>query len=183
MTYEQANKIGTVVEGYVKCTYAMLYDLKSARVFSIQHSDSSRNTARNEFNATVGAASDLNADEIFYIEDFAVVQTDPELEQPKDDRFAAVRLTEKGVEILNQKSKRTKKEKYYNMKLFSVYDVFHVKKCAIDWIPTNVDNAQVTFMNENGETITNLNADIEVSKKKYENAKAILAAAATFNLF
>ena len=175
MTYEQANKIGSVVEGYVKCTYAMLYDLKNAKVFSIQHRDSSRNTAKNEFNATVGAASDLNADEIFYIEDFAVVQTDPTLEQPKDDRFAAVRLTEKGVAILNQKSKRTKKEKYYNVKHFSVDDVFQVKKCAIDWIPTNADNQKVEIVKD-GKLIS-LEHQIEVSKAKLDKAKAILAMA------
>lgn len=167
MTYEQANKIGSVVEGYVKCTYAMLYDLKNAKVFSIQHRDSSRNTAKNEFNATVGAASDLNADEIFYIEDIAVVQTDPTLEQPKDDRFAAVRLTEKGVEILNKKSKRTKH--------FSVDDVFQVKKCAIDWIPVNADNQKLEIVKDG--KITQLNAEIQAAEKKYKQAKAILAMA------
>lgn len=39
MRYEDAAKIGTNVEGYVRCTYARLHDIQNGFLFALQHHD------------------------------------------------------------------------------------------------------------------------------------------------
>lgn len=176
MTYQEASKIGSVLDGYIKCTYAMLHDAKGGKLFSLQHADITRqNSAKEDFNKSVSAAADVNTDDTFWIEDFAVVYTDPELEQPKDDRWVAVRLTDKALDVLNKKIRRTGEQVRSGWQQFSKYGVYYVKKCAIEWIPTNADNQKVEIIKDG--KITQLNADIQAAKKKLDNAKAILAMA------
>ena len=83
MRYEDAAKIGTNVEGYVRCTYVRLHDLNDGHLYSLQHHDAWKLTdAHLQATQTLGAASEKvtqdvierNTDYSEFVEDIPVVK-------------------------------------------------------------------------------------------------------------
>ena len=62
--------------------------------------------------------------------------------------------------------------------------MFNVKACAIDWMPTKIDNIVITETDKNGNTReVKLDDALEAARKKMENAKALLLASGGTLLF
>lgn len=62
MEYTEALKIGSKVDGYIKCTYAELLGIDSGKLFSLQRSALSVNVAKEELEQNIGEVDNPNAD-------------------------------------------------------------------------------------------------------------------------
>ena len=59
MTYQEASKIGKVLDGYIKCTYALLYnESHKGRFFSLQARHTKTNQVYEDFAASLGASDE-----------------------------------------------------------------------------------------------------------------------------
>ena len=237
MSYEEAFKIGSVCDGYVKCTYAELYDAVQKelpggnRIFRKLFSLQKRFAAAER---TIGATISLN-----YA--YPIVTTDTYI---PDAKYVPVYLTDEAAEYINKVISRGKKREEikiwqvvrvydrnyapgdhvvnyagdrvvvydgteepdmskYTDDGFSHYekiqavskwdgleglikagDAFNVKACAIDWMPTKIDNVVITETDKNGNTReVRLDDALEAARKKMENAKALLLASGGTLLF
>jgi len=228
MSYEEAFKIGSVCDGYVKCTYAELYDAVQKelpggnRIFRKLFSLQKRFAAAER---TIGATIFLN-----YV--YPIVTADTYV---PDTKYVPVYLTDEAAEYINHVISRGKKRKIwqvvrvfdrnyvpgdhvvnyagdrvivyeskeepdmskYTDDVWSHYkkiqadskwaelvvkagDTFNVKACAIDWMPTKIDNIVIT--DPNGKEVK-LDDALEAARKKMENAKALLLASGGTLLF
>lgn len=95
MTYEQAHKIGTAFDGYIKCTYAELHSTQLARVWSLQKSALVYSTAKEDLTQAVSAA-----DETYWITDggrvvdFPIVQFEGDPVYSPDGKWIQVYTTD-----------------------------------------------------------------------------------------
>ena len=236
MSYEEAFKIGSVCDGYVKCTYAELYDAVQEelpggnRIFRKLFSLQKRFWAAEH---TIGATIFLH-----YV--YPIVTADTYV---PDTKYVPVYLTDEAAEYINHVINRGKKRKEikiwqvvrvfdrnyvpgihvvnyagdrvivyegkeepdmskYTDDVWSHYekiqdskwaeleglvkagDTFIVKACAIDWMPTKIDNVVITETDKNGNTReVKLDDALEAARKKMENAKALLLASGGTLLF
>ena len=252
MRYADAFKIGSKVEGYIKCTYAEIHSPEFGLLFSFNNTVWAKLSAaaKTGLNIGVGSMSDgdfaihAGGQEVY----IPVVNTDKFV--GAEEKFVPVTLTKlayqyikKQIEIAFSKSKAPnakhlrayKRVIEYQLcrvwdKAYATYKVgsyeivlswidvdskpdisnytdtnlyhyeirqeskiipspemvqflergetaiFYVKQAAIDWYPTDIENAVI----ENEGVVVNLNIALEKAKQKYENAKAILAAAGAF---
>ena len=237
MSYEEAFKIGSVCDGYVKCTYAELFDGTQKelpggnRIFRKLFSLQKRFAAAEH---TIGATIGLNYE-------YPIVTTDTYFPNAK---YVPVYLTDEAAEYINHIISLGKKREEikiwqvvrvydhnyvpgdhivnYAGERFVVYegteepdmskytddgfshyekiqagskwaelaglvkagDTFNVKVCAIDWMPTKIDNVFITETDKNGNTReVKLDDVLEAARKKMENAKALLLASGGTLLF
>ena len=237
MSYEEAFKIGSVCDGYVKCTYAELYDAVQKelpggnRIFRKLFSLQKRWAAAER---TIGATISLN-----YA--YPIVTADTYV---PDTKYVPVYLTDEAAEYINHVISRGKKREeikiwqvvrvydrnyapgdhvvnyagdrvivyegkeepdmskytddglshYEKIQAVSKWDgleglvkageMFNVKACAIDWMPTKIDNVFITETDKNGNTReVRLDDALEAARKKMENAKALLLASGGTLLF
>ncbi len=187
MTYNEAYKLGSRIEGYVKCTYAklFLYEYDGA-VFSLQKSNVIQSTAREDLNNSVSALpQDTNVDGKFTIIDIPVVQAAYKEDIPYENQLVPVKLTKNAAAIIKQLMGNRGISKFGEepkggwgyarfRKGIQNNDTFYVKACAIDWIPTDFSNASVT--DEDGNVILLTDA-LKEAEKKLASAKALLAVA------
>ena len=237
MSYEEAFKIGSVCDGYVKCTYAELYDAVQKelpggnRIFRKLFSLQKRFAAAER---TIGATISLN-----YA--YPIVTADTYV---PDTKYVPVYLTDEATEYINYVIGYWKKREeikiwqvvrvydrnyvpgdhvvnyagdrvivyegkeepdmskytddvwshYEKIQAVSKWDgleglikageMFNVKACAIDWMPTKIDNVVITETDKNGNTReVKLEDALEAARKKMENAKALLLASGGTLLF
>lgn len=263
MTYQEAIKIGSKCEGYIKCTYAEIHSPSLGKVFSFQRKNIFRRSADlQNINATFSVGSN-NPDETFYVIEMPIFKA---IGPANDPKWIKVRLTDeacdyvarcwsakvydtevsklrrwyivdreyfdeardfvkyryyskdgvylpgniwyvpggkiligefnsigeankaaqefgngKGAkfghtedEILSRKSTQTQEERrvarYNELK----NNIFEVKECAVNWVPTDIVN--VTTIGEDGKPIK-LSDAITAAEEKVNKAKAILAIA------
>lgn len=237
MSYEEAFKIGSVCDGYVKCTYAELFDgiqkeLPGGnrifrKLFSLQNNFASAER-------TIGET-------VFFNYSFPIVTADTYI---SDAKYVPVYLTDEAAEYINHVISRGKKREEIKIwQVVRVYDrnyvpgdhvvnyagdrvvvyegteepdmskytddglshyekihagskwaeleglvkagdTFNVKACAIDWMPTKIDNVFITETDKNGNTReVRLDDALEAARKKMENAKALLLASGGTLLF
>ena len=165
MRYDEAFKIGSVCDGYVKCTYAELYRENGTKLFSLQR--------RN------GVDWRTSAEEKIYVEiEFPMVTA--EYSAPVDGKIPC-RLTKEAANYilacLKDKYKRTDN-------LFAMVqagDLFYVKACAMDWKPTDVKDFYITDP-KTGKQVR-LEDALEDARKRMENAKNLLIASPSTLLF
>ena len=95
MTYREAFKIGSAVEGYVKCTYARLHNAEYGVMFSLQRRNTTTNSDLVYLNDAIGVPENFN----IYAGgvEFPVVKSDLNV---GDEKFVPVRLTDAGKETL-----------------------------------------------------------------------------------
>lgn len=237
MSYEEAFKIGSVCDGYVKCTYAELYDSVQKelpggnRIFRKLFSLQKRFAAAEH---TIGATIGLNYE-------YPIITADTYV---PDTKYVPVYLTTEAAEYINHVISRSKKRSEIKIwQVVRVYDrnyvpgdhvvnyagdrvivyegteepdmskytddglshyektqavskwdgleglvkagdMFNVKACAIDWMPTKIDNIVITETDKNGNTREfKLEDALEAARKKMENAKALLLASGGTLLF
>ena len=241
MSYEEAFKIGSVCDGYVKCTYAELYDSVQKelpggnRIFRKLFSLQKRWAAAER---TIGATISLN-----YA--YPIVTADTYV---PDAKYVPVYLTDEATEYINHVISRSKRlseilgrikiwqvvrvydrnyvpgdhvvnyagdrvivyegkeepdmskytddvwSHYEKIQAVSKWDgleglikageMFNVKACAIDWMPTKIDNIVITETDKNVNTReVKLEDALEAARKKMENAKALLLASGGTLLF
>lgn len=180
MSYEEAFKIGSVCDGYVKCTYAELYDAVQKelpggnrifpKLFSLQKRFASAEH-------TIGTTIGLNYE-------YPIVTADTYV---SDTKYVPVYLTTEAAEYINHviSSSKKRSEKWDGLEgLVQAGDMFNVKACAIDWMPTKMDNIVITEKDKNGNTReVKLDDALEAARKKMENAKALLLASGGTLLF
>ena len=178
MRYEDALKIGTSVEGYVRCTYAKLHDVKGGFLYALQRGDFyNKSAAHEQASEALGITTDeivkAGTDYVAFVEDMPVVKA---VGAGHDEKHVEVQLTPYCQSRLYAQAKK-RKSKDHIAEILSKNTTFMVKECAIDWFPTNIDAVVVT--DKDGKTVT-LNVALEKAKKRLDQAKAILAAAGTF---
>ena len=179
MTFEQASKIGTNLDGYVKCTFAELHSPTGGKLFSVQHA-AVENAARMEFNAAVSAANPNTDGTVYLTKDIPVVVATGQLSP--DGKWAKCTLTENARTIINNQilkgwhSRKGRGEKPYT---FSPGQTVYVKTVAIDWIPTDINAVAI---GSDGTTVLNLTNALAAAKRRLDQAKAILAATATITI-
>lgn len=195
MTYEQAFNIGSKVEGYVKCTYAMLYSEDKRRAFSFQHRDASHNRALTELNNAVGATAvdwaTANSDEsVNLLYDVPICVTNAYV---PGEKLVPVKMTDYANEIINRKidiafskykgsNNPVNDRNWYNTNkrweelhaALEADNTFYVKECAIDWCPTNIHNVTVTDPTT-GQLIR-LSDAIAAAEERLQKAKTLLIA-------
>ena len=175
MTYEQALAVGNNIEGYIKCTYAEISIPKHGLLFSLQRKATSKNIAKDDFEQNIGELNNPNADATVYMQyDIPVVKAISQY----DKRMVAVRLTDVARDIIASKI-RNKKGYEELRKALQYGETVYVKECAIDWIPTDVQNVTITDPDGNEIKLTDA---LEAARKRLERAKAILAAATTVSI-
>lgn len=179
MTFEQASKIGTNLDGYVKCTFAELHSPTGGKLFSIQHA-AVENAARVAFNAAVSAANPNVDGTVYLTKDIPVVVATGELSP--DGKWAKCTLTENARTIINNqilKGWRSRKGRGKEPSTFSRGEAVYVKTVAIDWIPTDINAVEIIG---NGGVPVRLTDALAAAKKRLDQAKAILAATATITI-
>lgn len=93
MTYQEASKIGTVCEGYIRCTYALVCTAPSrqARIWSLQKGDMSMvNAAKEDLNASISGRSMMMME--------LPIVTAKDIQMRKD--WIKVRLTDEALESI-----------------------------------------------------------------------------------
>ena len=181
MTLQQALHIGTAVDGYVKCTYAMLYDaVKGNKLFSVNRFNINR--ARIDYEKQLGEVDVYNADNTVYLHDIPILSVYAEDVADPEARFIKATLDDVAVQYINHKiaggyigrhPKKYKKDGLKGVFQFKVGDQVLVKNVAIDWVPANMDNMDI--VDENGQP---LEVQLRASEEKLRKAKALLIAAA-----
>ena len=174
MTYQDAFKIGSKIEGYVKCTYAILHNAKYGHDFSLQRRNVTQSAGHTQAQQALGAP-----EETIYTIDVPVVKA---TENAGDKKFVPVVLTSYARDVIYQKTKSKKAydeydgstRQYYRDELIKGTLQFEVMSSAIDWFPTDITNVMIT--DENGNEIL-LSDALAAAKKKLDEAKAILATA------
>lgn len=164
MTYDKAFEIGSAATGYVKCTYARLYNAENGVMFSLQHND-------------IIGVTNVNTDaRITFDIDLPVVEA---VRYVPGERSVPVRLTTAARDLIRTKLRNYKRTDNIQdlLRVVENREVCYVPASAIDWIPDNIENA--TVINPTTGTEIKLSDRIADAKKKVENAKAILAMAAT----
>lgn len=176
MTYAQAIKTGSKLDGYVKCTFAVIWrkpvDDRKERFFSFQQ------TAKNAYVTDSIGAYEPDVEQQFAVNWdyplFEAVET-RDATDPKYNHFVPVILTEWGwkemIKCLKHPNQRTD---------LNPDDVWYVKDYAVDWMPTNIDNATIIV---GGQEI-NIKDALAQAKEDIEKKKKLLimAGAATLIL-
>ena len=181
MRYEDALKIGTSVEGYVRCTYAKLHDVKGGFLYALQHNDfDNKSAAHEQASQALGVTTDeivkTGTDYVAFVEDIPVVKA---VGAGHDAKHVEVQLTPYCQSRLYAQAKK-RKSKDHIEELLSKNTTFMVKEVAIDWFPTNIDGA---FIEDKDGNLITIDVALEKAKKRLDQAKAILAAAGTFAIF
>lgn len=193
MRYEDAAKIGTNVEGYVRCTYAKLHDIQNGFLFALQHHDAWKLTdahlqASDYFggeHAGGGGALrpsiqdeiERSADHSGFVEDVPVVKAIRPVTAWGGKKFVEVQLTDYCRDLLWRKAKSMRKNESME-ELLNPDATFLVKDVAIDWFPTNMKGAFIEDP-KTGKLVT-IEVALDDARKRLDRAKAILAAATTF---
>lgn len=172
MTYNDACKIGSNIEGYVKCTYAKIYG--NGVLFSLNHNDCLRRGAQEQLTQALGAQDD--GDVIAFVEDIPVVKAvgigKP---MPNGKETIEVQLTPYCKDVIYRLLKRKRANSKQMDLVYNNDATYLVKECAIDWFPTNISNVLVTDPNT-GKQVS-IDVAIDDAKKRLDRAKAILAGA------
>lgn len=116
MTFEQASKIGTAMDGYVKCTYAEIHSPSAGKLFSIKRSECTG--IRGEVNEVV-ADVDGEAAIVF---DIPIVHTDMDMPFSPDGKWISCAMNLYAVDIIMAMvgKKQHALEKHYE-RLAAVY--------------------------------------------------------------
>ena len=161
MTYAQAIQTGSVLDGYVKCTFAIIWrkptDDRRERFFSFQQ------VLKNNHITGVGEYLPTTDKNILVYWDYPLFQAVKlrDAADPKNNHFVPVVLTEWGYKELVSHIKRSKSD-------IKPDDVWYVKDYAIDWMPTNIDNATIIVDGKKinlKDALAQAEADIEKKKK------------------
>lgn len=178
MTLQQALHIGTTVDGYVKCTYAMLYDaVKGNKLFSVNRFNI--NKARIDYEKQLGEVDVYEADNKVYLHDIPILSVYAEDVADPEARFIKATLDDTAVRYINDKIMGGYRARHphgdWKTKVFQFEkgDQVLVKNVAIDWVPANMDNMDI--VDENGQP---LEVQLRASEEKLRKAKALLIAAA-----
>ena len=193
MTYEQARKTGNELDGYIKCTFAIIYYKQGSatgdRFFSLQQQ------YKNRAAKAVGAYTpnvDASARLIWDIPVFKVVDPKDGIKTYYDLEkhwWIPVTLTPKIFDfIFGTKDKPGALKR--NREYWSNYDngltagidkdtVFYVREDAVEWIPTNIEN--VSVLDANGNEVK-LDVAIQQAEKAIEEKKKMLIAAGVATL-
>lgn len=187
MTLQQALHIGTTVDGYVKCTYAMLYDAATGnKLFSVNRTNISK--ARIDYEKQLGDVDVYEADNKVYMHDIPILSVNAEDIPDVNAKFIKATLDESARRYINDKimggyiarhpSGNFHTNAYANDGAHYVFQFEKgsqvlVKNVAIDWVPANMDNMDI--VDENGQPFE---AQLRASEEKLRKAKALLIAAA-----
>ena len=185
MTYNQAKEMGNALDGYVMCTFAEIFNLdkdkKPSRFFSVQA------PKKNEWQkGTIGDAYRPAVDQtVSFIHDVPAFIATKMVDVKSRMDFVPVKLSEhlfafmfgdgKGNGGVIKSSWRHYDEngKLVNEDLtkgISRDTVWYVKAGAVDWMPTNIANAQVDI---DGASV-DLDDAIKKAKQDIERAKMLL---------
>ena len=173
MTLQEALKIGSSADGYIKCTYARIHSTDGYD-WSLQRKTYERNVAKTEFESAV---SDVNEATVF-VQDYPVCVADS---INPGSKMVNVYLTDYArntiqTQLYGSKGKQHDIPYQFTKALDGTWEV---KEVAIDWIPTDVVNAVIM----QGGIPVDLQEALEAAKKKVDNAKALLALAGTTLIF
>ena len=172
MTYEQAIHIGSGIEGYVKCTYALIwtkpkYTTKNDNVYTRYFSFQQPN--KNQYVTGVGY-EEIDNDYIMHVFESYPLFELAGTPDPENPQFIPVRLTKWAYNFLIKHVRRWE----HKVGIFPD-NIWYVKDVAVDWMPTNIDNA--TVMVDGKEILLKdalAQAEAEIEKKK----KLLIAAGA-----
>ena len=168
MNYDEAFKIGSVCDGFVKCTYTELFDTKNGYKFAFQKA-----------NIIDHKITNLDAAGVVISYEFPLFVCDEFVSGDKANRFIPVRLTDECITYLIDKLSKPYKE-HPLIESIKNNEIFYVKACAVDWRPTNITN--VTVIGASGKEIL-LSDALEDARKRMENAKNLLIASPSTLLF
>ena len=165
MTYAQAIAIGSNLEGFVKCTYALIWtkptytthdDPGYVRYFSFQQHN------RNRYVTGVGYQA-LEDDLTFHVFESYPLFELAGTPDPKNPQFIPVRLTQWGYNELIHCVRRPEH------KVGILPDtIWYVEDKAVDWMPTDIKNATVVVDGKEirlDDAIAQAEAEIEKKKK------------------
>lgn len=175
MKYQDAIKIGSVLDGYIRCTYMELFDapeqingsMRYRKLFSLQ----AKFITHEHYYVPVSNPENIGVEVLF-----PVVVTEKDSGYAESNKYVPVYLDTRAAKyILSKCWKRDENSAYaIIMARLENGEPFYVEKDAIDWMPQNLDNT--TEVDDDGIVI-NVSEELEEARKKMENAKAILIAA------
>ena len=165
MNYKEAFKIGSVCDGYVKCTYAELYGEDGLKLFSLQH--------RNSVDWRTSAEEKIDIE----IE-FPVVTA--EYTDPVDGKIPC-RLTDEAAKYIAASLKEQYKGTARLLSRVQSGALFYVKPVALDWKPTDIKEVWITDP-KTGKQVR-LEDALEDARKRMEDAKKLLIASPGTLLF
>lgn len=171
MTYEQAKKTGKVLDGYVKCTFAEIWQKDHNRFFSFNQPH------KNQYVVSgIGAYQPPVDETITFMWDLPLFRA---VEMPGDQAPAMgwipVTLTKEAYEYMIARIKQNGKDGY-NIKPDAIW---YVRPVAVDWMPTDIEN--VAILDANGTEI-DLDAAIKQAETAIEEKKKLLIAAGVATL-
>ena len=200
MEYREACKIGTVMDGYVKCTYARIFNENLQEyLFSFQRAHLWRNEVYEDFKEEIEHIGAVETDPDYNV---SVTQQFPILTADENSDFTYMgkqyvraTLNKYAGELLlnkarNGKRKNNERGRYWerlqqDMQSFLMYGK-PVIKCAvradaIDWIPTDLKN--ITINDEYIEDAEiKLNSSLKEAESKLNKAKTLLGIALSTNI-
>lgn len=160
MTYEQAIHIGSNLEGYVKCTYAIIWtkpeDGKENHFFSFQQH------RKNQYVTGVGY-QEINSDYIVNVFESYPLFELAGTPDPENSQFIPVRLTTWGYDELVSCVRRPEHKAGISQDM-----IWYVEDKAVDWMPTDIENATVIVDGKEillKDALAQAEEDIEKKKK------------------
>ena len=170
MTLQEAFQIGTRADGYVKCTYAEIIGWSANKLFSVQKGYVQENKAHQDATENIGEAPVY----IRYDVPIVTINQDAETLTIGGKEFVKCKLTDEARDMIYNFI-RPKKGHSELMEIVKGDGIVCVRPVAIDWIPTNFQNAKT----DDGEQLEDALAK---AKSELDQAKAILAATATYTI-
>lgn len=163
MTYTQARKTGSVLDGYVKCTFAQIWH-KPEGNWDMERFFSFQQPGKNAYVNGVGKYEEAGEEKIIFFYDYPLFKAVDLVDTTKtSDKWIPVTLTDKAYKYMME---RISSSKYHQIHPDTVW---YVKESAVEWMPTNIDNA--TIIGTDGkeirldDAIDQAAADIEAKKK------------------
>lgn len=164
MTYAQAKSIGSNLEGYVKCTYAIIWtkpvDEKENRFFAFQQYR--RNPYVQYADDGVGYQP-IDNDYIIGTQFSFPLFEEAGEPDPANPNFIPIKLTKWAYNVLVKAVRHPSHKAGIN-----IDTIWYVKDCAVAWMPTNIKNATVVVNGKEillKDALAQAEADIEKKKK------------------
>ena len=165
MTYAQAKSLGSNLEGYVKCTYAIIWtkpvDEKENHYFSFQQHRKNTYVTYSE-DGSIGY-QEIDTDYIMHVfESYPLFEVAGEPD-PENPNFIPIKLTKWAYNELVTSVRHPKHKAGINTDT-----IWYVKDCAVAWMPTNIENATVVVNGKEillKDALAQAEADIEKKKK------------------
>lgn len=178
MTLQEAFKIGTRAEGYVKCTFVEIIQPDTAVKFAIQRTFGEESQARKDFEEKIGSTAYGDSPVVLTIDLPIVKCEDPSEIIVAGKPYVQCKLTDEARAFMYKCIKhKTNARRRELQEVLDQDGAVWVKPIAVDWTPTDIKN--IVVEDENGKQISLTDAR-QKAYNELQAAKALLAGSAVY---